>query len=102
MKIFFKLVSTIVFTSFFSFTTFAQENQEQLKKWAYESIHIPMNKKNAEFKDKPIIVAVIDDAFNINHKTIKDFIYKNPLEKNNNSIDEDANGYIEQVTDSDI
>jgi serine protease len=101
MKIFFKLVSTIVFTSFFSFTALAQENQEQLKKWAYDSIHIPINKNNT-FKGKPIIVAVIDDAFNINHKTIKDFIYKNPFEKNNNSIDEDANGYIDDVAGWDI
>ncbi|WP_320815319.1 S8 family serine peptidase [Flavobacterium sp.] len=101
MKIFFKLVSTIVFTSFFSFTALAQENQEQLKKWAYDSIHIPINKNNT-FKGKPIIVAVIDDAFNINHKTIKDFIYKNPLEKNNNSIDEDVNGFIDDVSGWDI
>ena len=101
MKTFFKLVSTIVFTSFFSFTALAQENQEQLKKWACDSIHIPINKNNT-FKSKPIIVAVIDDAFNINHKTIKGFIYKNPLEKNNNSIDEDVNGFIDDVSGWDI
>lgn len=101
MKIFFNLVSTVVFTSLFSYTVLAQENQEQLKKWAYDSIHIPINKNNI-FKGKPIIVAVIDDGFNLNHKDIKDFIYKNPLEKNNNSIDEDANGYIDDISGWDI
>lgn len=99
MKFFCKLVS--LFSFLFSFSVLAQENQESLKKWAYDSIHIPLN-KDVRLKNKPIIVAVIDDGFNINHKAIKDFIYKNPYEKNNNSIDEDENGYIDDISGWDI
>lgn len=101
MDKFFKLVVTIGFTIFLSSSAFAQENQEQLKKWAYDSIHIPINKSDT-YKGKPIVVAVIDDGFNLIHKGIKDFIYKNSFEKNNNLIDEDANGYIDDISGWDI
>jgi len=44
-----------------------------------------------------IVVAVCDDGFFINHEDLKDNLYTNPLEIPDNNIDDDNNGYIDDV-----
>lgn len=45
---------------------------------------------------KPI-VAVIDSGVDINHRSLKDAIWKNPGETPGNGIDDDGNGYVDDV-----
>jgi subtilisin family serine protease len=44
-----------------------------------------------------VIVAVIDDGTDINHEDLKAHIWKNKNEKMGNSVDDDKNGYIDDV-----
>ncbi len=46
---------------------------------------------------KPIIVAVIDSGVEIDHEDLKDVIWTNPGEVPNNGIDDDNNGYIDDI-----
>ncbi len=46
---------------------------------------------------KPVIVAVIDGGVDVNHEDLKDVIWTNPKEIVGNGIDDDKNGYIDDV-----
>ncbi len=53
------------------------------------------NKKKP--KSKSIIVAVIDTQIDLMHEDFKGQIWKNPTEIANNGIDDDKNGYIDDI-----
>ncbi len=46
---------------------------------------------------KPVIVAVIDSGVDIEHEDLKDNLWTNAKEVPNNGIDDDKNGYIDDV-----
>ncbi len=46
---------------------------------------------------KTVVVAVIDSGVDIEHEDLKDNIWTNPGEIANNNIDDDKNGYIDDV-----
>ncbi len=48
-------------------------------------------------EQKEIIVAIIDGVVDIGHQELKNSIYINPLEIENNGIDDDNNGYIDDI-----
>lgn len=48
-------------------------------------------------KSKKVIVAVIDSGVDIEHEDLKDVIWTNPGEIPDNGIDDDKNGYIDDV-----
>ncbi|MGF7081030.1 S8 family serine peptidase [Mucilaginibacter sp. UYCu711] len=48
-------------------------------------------------KPKPVIVAVIDNGFDLEHEDLKDVIWTNEHEVPGNGIDDDNNGYIDDV-----
>ena len=55
---------------------------------------------NTILKDKknvPVIVAVIDGGVDYNHEDLKDIMWHNPKEIPGNNIDDDRNGYIDDV-----
>lgn len=70
--------------------------------WAFDCLQIPSSERNIQKESKNIIVAVIDDAFRLTHKTIKPFVYKNPGEVPGNQMDDDGNGFIDDVFGWDI
>ncbi|MDW8346253.1 MAG: S8 family peptidase [Bacteroidia bacterium] len=46
---------------------------------------------------KTVVVAVLDSGIDINHEDLKDVIWKNPKEVPQNNIDDDKNGYVDDV-----
>ncbi len=48
-------------------------------------------------KNNEVIVAVIDDRLDIKHEAISQFIWNNTKEKKGNGIDDDYNGYIDDI-----
>ncbi|HEY9117854.1 MAG TPA: S8 family peptidase [Roseivirga sp.] len=48
-------------------------------------------------QSKKVIVAVIDSGIDIEHEDLKDVVWTNPNEIPNNGIDDDKNGYIDDV-----
>ncbi len=51
----------------------------------------------ADKKAEPIIVAVIDSGMDIEHEDLKDIIWTNADEIPNNGIDDDKNGFIDDI-----
>ncbi|WP_053002641.1 S8 family serine peptidase [Kordia jejudonensis] len=48
-------------------------------------------------KSKPITIAIIDSRFDITHKDLEDILWINADEIPNNNIDDDNNGYIDDI-----
>ncbi len=48
-------------------------------------------------KSHPVIVAIIDNGFDISHEDLKKVIWTNPKEIPDNGIDDDHNGYIDDI-----
>jgi cell wall-associated protease len=53
--------------------------------------------KSKGIKSTPVVVAVIDGGVYINHPALKGQIWVNPKEIPNNKIDDDKNGYVDDV-----
>jgi subtilisin family serine protease len=60
---------------------------------AYQQL---LNKKHKK-KIKPVLVAVIDAGIDTNHEDLKEVIWTNPKEIAGNNVDDDHNGYTDDV-----
>src|ERR1700733_4309677 len=58
---------------------------------AYEFAHLK------KLKSKTVIVAVIDSGVDTLHEDLKDILWTNPKEIPGNGIDDDNNGYVDDV-----
>jgi subtilisin family serine protease len=69
----------------------------------YQEDHIPgislekWFRKNKKESNHDVIVAIIDTQVDINHEDLKDQFWTNPSEIANNNIDDDHNGYVDDV-----
>ena len=83
-------------------------SDDQLKSWSYTDLvtdTIPgmsVNKAYAELiptlgEGTKVIVAVIDSGVDIEHEDLKNVLWTNEKETPNNGIDDDKNGYIDDV-----
>lgn len=66
----------------------------------YDLISIP-SLKSYEGQTS-ITVAVIDDGFNLEHETLRKHIFTNPNEIPGNQLDDDGNGYVDDIHGWDI
>ena len=48
-------------------------------------------------KGKPVIVAVIDGGIDTTHEDLKNVVWTNPKELSGNGIDDDGNGYVDDI-----
>ena len=83
-------------------------NEDQLKNWPAMDLvtdtvpGMSVNKAYSEIlnnrkKGVKVIVAVIDSGVDIEHEDLKDVIWTNKDEIPNNGIDDDKNGYIDDI-----
>jgi cell wall-associated protease len=94
------LVATFLFVTSFTY------GQQNLKGWHlldekkdnFNGISI---NKTYDFlkgrKSKPVIVAIIDSGADTTHEDLKDVLWTNPKEIPGNGIDDDGNGYVDDV-----
>ncbi len=111
---FIKILVLALFTSAISAQTFDKNftkkgelSEQQLQRWSHLDLlkdTIPgmsVDKAYAELlKDKKgtkVIVGVIDSGVDIDHEDLKSVIWTNKKEISNNGIDDDKNGYIDDV-----
>ena len=50
-----------------------------------------------KLKGKPVIVAIIDSGIDTLHEDLKEIIWRNPGEIPGNGIDDDKNGYVDDI-----
>lgn len=79
----------------------AQSVKQEVRKSfkAYEDLRIPQLEASPA---RVITVAVVDDAFNLTHQSIKPYLLQNTEEVQGNAIDDDQNGYIDDVFGWDV
>jgi subtilisin family serine protease len=53
--------------------------------------------KTKKLKSTPVIVAVIDSGIDTTHEDLKPILWKNPKEIPGNGIDDDNNGYVDDI-----
>ena len=100
---------TLIFTLFLLSFTFAQTNKEvapngwhMMDKETDGYYGISSNKayefiKTKKLKSKTVIVAVIDSGIDTLHEDINPVLWTNPKEIPGNGIDDDKNGYIDDI-----
>ncbi|RFS16203.1 S8 family serine peptidase [Emticicia sp. C21] len=95
MKKYYILKACFVLQAFFGVysSAFAQSDKNI---WAWEQIGIPADFKTLQAK-KEVVIAIVDDAFDLNNSYLKPYFYKNPKEVPGNGIDDDKNGKTDDV-----
>lgn len=93
--------SSAIFTPF---GTEAQFNDPMLNRvWSFTDAAQNGVSVNAAYKEygttntSPVIVAVVDTGIDYNHEDLKNVVWKNENEIPGNGIDDDGNGYIDDV-----
>jgi hypothetical protein len=76
-----------------SLSAFSQADKNT---WAWEQIGIKADFKTLSTR-KEIIIAIVDDAFDLNNPLLKPYFYKNPAEVPGNGIDDDKNGKTDDI-----
>lgn len=62
---------------------------------AYQKLNLPKLLPNK--KSKPVVVAVIDDAFRVSHKQLAPYLLRNTADIVGNGIDDDSNGLVDDA-----
>ena len=106
MKHFFLLTSLALYTGA---AVFSQTSKSDLpKNWYLQNkdsggiYGISLDKaygfiKTKNLKSKQVVVAVIDSGIDTLHEDLKSILWTNPKEIPNNGIDDDKNGYVDDV-----
>lgn len=95
-------LSILVFGSFFSLVSWANEKNE-LNPQLARAINISASPDWAiEPQAEPVLIAIVDDAFNRNHFSLKGFDWVNQKEIANNGIDDDENGAVDDLSGWDV
>lgn len=93
-------LSIAVFTIGLINTCFSQENKEILNWYNGKGSGMETDKAYKKLKKRKsttVVVAVIDSGIDIEHKDLQGKIWVNKNEIPNNGIDDDKNGYIDDV-----
>ena len=104
-------ITTIAFTAFLLFggSAYAQNSKDEVpKNWhqldpattGYNGISLQKAYdlvKSKKLKSTRVIVAVIDSGIDTTHEDLKPILWTNPKEIPGNGIDDDKNGYIDDV-----
>lgn len=66
--------------------------------WGASDIQIGEAWNRLQTTGSNMIIAVVDSGVDVNHPRLKDSIWKNPNEISGNKIDDDRNGYVDDLT----
>jgi cell wall-associated protease len=100
-----KRISLLIAAGLISSTLFAQDvpkGWHTMDKAASGYYGISVDKaydfiKSKKLKSKQVVVAVIDSGIDTLHEDLKPILWRNPKEVPNNGIDDDKNGYVDDI-----
>ncbi|MDX2001901.1 MAG: S8 family serine peptidase [Chitinophagales bacterium] len=91
-------VGVVICSLFLFHKTNAGQNPLQDSLYAYQQIGL----HQLSHKPSPIVIAIVDDGYLLNHRDLDGHIYTNKLEIPGNGIDDDQNGYVDDVSGYDV
>jgi hypothetical protein len=92
-----RFLSFVLLGSFVPTFVFAQiPNDPYVSQWAFKDIGA-YAAWDLSTGSRNVVVAIIDNGFDSNHPDLKENVWKNPREIPNNKIDDDNNGYIDDI-----
>jgi hypothetical protein len=95
-----KFIFAIIFiTLFLEVNSYVQSSGN--RNWFLKDINTPINIQPAS-KEEKIVIAIVDDGIRITHRDLQKFIWKNTKEIADNKIDDDGNGYVDDVYGWDV
>lgn len=99
----YKQFLTMLLVSVLSFCLHAQARATSRMEgdWFLESIHAPKNILPPSPK-RTIVIAIVDDGVRVSHRDLQGFIWRNPNEIPANDIDDDGNGYTDDIHGWDV
>src|ERR1700760_1333828 len=103
IALFLSLIAIITFTPGpIHSQTLAKQKHWQLLDYSQDSVYgASVNRAYKELltgkKSRPVIVAVIDEGVDIRHEDLKGHIWTNPKEIPGNGVDDDKDGYVDDV-----
>src|SRR5881394_3225219 len=80
-------------------TTIAQSQDQGV--WFLDDVRVPRNLVPVAGQ-KPIVIAIVDDAFRLSHRDLTNLVWTNPLEIPGNRVDDDGNGHVDDVHGWDV
>ena len=91
------LMASFIFTSLFPVGLLAKtSNDPYVTQWAYEDIGV-YSGWDITTGSHDVVVAIIDNGFDTFHPDLIDNAWKNTKEISDNRIDDDGNGYVDDV-----
>lgn len=69
--------------------------------WVLQAVNAPAGITPGN-RNKTLVVAIVDDGIRITHQDLTGFIWHNPLELPGNYIDDDGNGYVDDINGWDV
>jgi len=100
MKNYIVRLSSLLLTLFFATSLYAQEVSKEIINWYNGPSGMKTEEAYKLLKNRPsqsVVVAIIDSGIDINHEDLKGQIWTNPKEIPGNGIDDDGNGYIDDI-----
>ena len=91
----------LVIGALLCFQVQAQDRSNVDGDWFLEDIHVPQRIRPGSAK-RAIVIAIVDDGVRISHQDLQGFIWRNHNEIPANGIDDDGNGYVDDVHGWDV
>jgi hypothetical protein len=79
----------------------AQNQEPIVDSWFLDAIHAPQGIQ-APSSRRPLVIAIVDDGVLTSHEALREFIWRNENEIPANGIDDDGNGYVDDVHGWDV
>lgn len=84
-----------------TFFLHGHSHPSEAREWFLHESHVPTAITPAPSRD-PVIIAVVDDGVRLSHRDLVNFIWTNPREVPDNGIDDDGNGYVDDLHGWDV
>jgi hypothetical protein len=78
-----------------------QYQERDDKAWFLDAINAPADIQAPSAK-RALVIAIVDDGVRISHEALREFVWRNEKEIPANGVDDDGNGYIDDVHGWDV
>lgn len=95
----FIIIIVFFFLLDYGYSVYKDSKYDEQKQWYFSERFIDVENawKIKNSTDNKVVVAVIDTGVDYNHEILKSHIWKNKMEIAENGIDDDNNGYVDDI-----